>query len=70
MLIIWDRMFGTFEPEVELVTYGIEQPINSNNPFTVFLHGIRRMIAKIVRTRGVRNKLRVLVKPPDWSASE
>ena len=70
MLIVWDRMFGTFEPEVEPVAYGIDQPINSNNPITVFLHGIRRLIVKIVRTRGVRNKLRVLVKPPSWSASE
>ncbi|MDE2761510.1 MAG: sterol desaturase family protein [Gemmatimonadota bacterium] len=70
MLIIWDRMFGTFEPEVERVVYGIDQPINSNNPIKVFLHGIQRLILKIFRTRGVRNKLRVLVKPPDWSASE
>ena len=70
MLIIWDRMFGTFEPEVERVVYGIEQLLNSNNPIKVFLHGIQRLILKIFRTRGVRNKLRVLVKPPDWSASE
>lgn len=70
MLIIWDRMFGTFEPEVEPVEYGIEQPIKSNNPVKVFLHGILRLVSKIVRTRGFTNKLRVLYKPPSWSASE
>ena len=70
MLIIWDRMFGTFEPEVEPVAYGIDQPINSNNPITVFLHGIQRLAVKIFRTKGVANKLRVLVKPPSWNASE
>ena len=68
-LIIWDRLFGTFEPEVEPVAYGISQPINSNNPITVFLHGIQRLAVKIRRTKGVRNKLRVLVKPPSWNAS-
>lgn len=61
-------MFGTFEPEVEPVHYGIEQPLHSNNPIKVFLHGIQRLAAKILRTRGVGNKLWVLVKPPSWSA--
>lgn len=70
MLIIWDRMFGTFEPEVEPVIYGIERPIHSNNPIKVFLHGIKRLISKIVLTRGFSNKLRVLVKPPSWTAPE
>ena len=63
-------MVGTFEPEVERVVYGIYEPIRSNNPIKVFLHGIQRLILKIFRTKGVGNKLRVLVKPPDWSAPE
>ena len=37
VLIIWDRMFGTFEPEVETVRYGISKPVNSFNPITVTL---------------------------------
>ena len=66
MLIVWDRMFGTFEPEVEQVRYGIYRPINSNNPLVVFLHGLRRLGSKLLATRGTRDRLRVLVKPPDW----
>ncbi len=31
-LIIWDRIFGTFQPEEEKPTYGITKPINSWNP--------------------------------------
>ena len=68
VLIIWDRMFGTFEPEVEEVRYGIDRPINSNNPLVVFLHGIQRLGSKLLATRGFRNRLRVLVKPPGWEA--
>lgn len=70
MLILWDRMFGTFEPEVEPVRYGISEPIRSNNPLTVFLHGLQRLTAKLLRTPGLRNKARVLVNPPDWEPSE
>ncbi|EQB8941509.1 sterol desaturase family protein [Vibrio parahaemolyticus] len=35
VFIIWDRMFGTFEPEIETVRYGISKPVNSFNPIKV-----------------------------------
>ncbi|WP_299493151.1 sterol desaturase family protein [uncultured Shewanella sp.] len=35
VLIIWDRLFGTFEPEKEPVCYGITQPVQSVNPLVV-----------------------------------
>ncbi|MDH7447558.1 sterol desaturase family protein [Aquimarina sp. 2201CG14-23] len=66
IFIIWDRMLGTFEPEVETVRYGISEPINSNNPLKVFFHGINRLIKKINSVNGFKNKLLVFVKPPDW----
>ncbi|MEM7417662.1 MAG: sterol desaturase family protein [Gemmatimonadota bacterium] len=70
MLIVWDRLFGTFEPEVEPVRYGIDQPINSNNPITVFGHGLARLARKLASTPGWVNKGRILVKPPDWKPPE
>ncbi|WP_109853284.1 sterol desaturase family protein [Aquimarina sp. AU58] len=66
ILIIWDRMLGTFEPEVETVKYGISEPLNSTNPIKVFFHGITRLFKKMVGVEGVKNKLLVLIKPPDW----
>ncbi len=68
ILIIWDRMLGTFEPEVEKVKYGISEPLRSNNPIKVFFHGLSRLFRKINRTQGVKNKFLVLIKPPDWEA--
>lgn len=68
ILIIWDRMLGTFEPEVEKVKYGISEPLNSNNPIKVFLHGLSRLFKKIQRTKGFKNKMMVFIKPPDWEA--
>ncbi|WP_299247364.1 sterol desaturase family protein [uncultured Aquimarina sp.] len=66
IFIIWDRMLGTFEPEVETVRYGISEPLNSNNPLKVFFHGINRLVKKINSVDGFKNKLLVFVKPPDW----
>ncbi|MEM9024560.1 MAG: sterol desaturase family protein [Bacteroidota bacterium] len=66
MLIIWDRLFGTFEPEREKVVYGISEPLNSVNPVSVFCHGLVQLFQKVRHMKGLRNKLLTLVKPPDW----
>ncbi|HLP52653.1 MAG TPA: sterol desaturase family protein [Chitinophagales bacterium] len=36
--IIWDKMFGTFEPEVEEVEYGITEPLRNQNPAWSCVH--------------------------------
>ncbi|WP_299104259.1 sterol desaturase family protein [uncultured Tenacibaculum sp.] len=66
ILIIWDRMLGTFEPEEEKVVYGISEPLNSVNPIKVFFHGITRFYDKLKHTKGVGNKLLSFVKRPHW----
>jgi len=66
IFILWDRLLGTFEPEVEKVRYGISEPLNSNNPFKVFFHGITRFISKLKTIPGTKNKLLAFIKPPDW----
>ncbi|GFT80644.1 alkylglycerol monooxygenase [Trichonephila clavipes] len=42
VLIIWDRIFGTFEPESEKVVYGLTHPINSFEP--MYIQVIRPLI--------------------------
>ncbi len=66
ILIIWDRMLGTFEPEKEKVVYGISEPINTTNPIKVFFHGLQRLYKKTTRIKGFGNKLLAFIKPPDW----
>lgn len=70
IFIVWDRILGTFEPEEEKVVYGISEPLNSVNPIKVFLHGLTRLGKKIGKVKGVKNKLLVLIKPPDWMPKE
>jgi hypothetical protein len=38
VLIVWDRLFGTFEPEGERVVYGLTKNIESYNLLWVQLH--------------------------------
>ncbi|WP_298420396.1 sterol desaturase family protein [uncultured Kordia sp.] len=66
IFIIWDRLLGTFEPEVEKVVYGISEPLNSVNPVKVFFHGIARFFRKLKQINGIKNKLLAFIKPPDW----
>jgi sterol desaturase/sphingolipid hydroxylase (fatty acid hydroxylase superfamily) len=45
MLIIWDRMFGTYQPEAERPAYGLTEQIDSRNPLTVHIWEIRRFLS-------------------------
>lgn len=70
ILIIWDKIFGTFEEENEKVVYGVVPPINSINPFHVFFHGIASIYGKVWRAKGLKNKMLYLIKPPGWASKE
>ena len=70
MFIIWDRLFGTFAEEKEPVIYGITEPVNSVNPFVVFLHGFVRLWRQLAATPGFGNKMALLFQPPDWQPAE
>ncbi len=49
VLIVWDRLFGTYEPLGEPVRYGIGRSLGSHNPAYVGLHG---WIDLVKRMRG------------------
>lgn len=66
ILIIWDKLFGTFEEEKEKVVYGVLPPIHSVNPFIVYFHGFSRLFAKMHKTKGIGSKLTHLIMPPGW----
>lgn len=66
ILIIWDRMFGTFEEEQEEVRYGVTEPIKSINPIVVFFHGFTRLFRQMKQAKGIKNKLLYLIMPPGW----
>lgn len=56
-LIIWDKIFGTFQDEVEPVRYGLTQNINSYNPLKIATHefaAIAKEATSAKRNRSLR----------------
>ncbi|XP_041039093.1 alkylglycerol monooxygenase isoform X1 [Carcharodon carcharias] len=65
-LIIWDRIFGTFEPENEKVTYGLTHPINAFEPLWVQCHHLLYIWKTFWATPGINNKISVIFNGPGW----
>ncbi|KAK2180527.1 hypothetical protein NP493_439g01006 [Ridgeia piscesae] len=68
-LIIWDRIFGTFEGERDddTVVYGLVHPLNSWDPIYTQLSHWRHMADTVRRLPGLRNKMAVFVNGPGWA---
>ncbi|XP_051641941.1 alkylglycerol monooxygenase isoform X2 [Manacus candei] len=65
-LIIWDRIFGTFEAEDAKVVYGLTHPVNSFDPIMLQLRPLAHIWNTFWATPGFCNKLSVIFKGPGW----
>ncbi len=65
-LIIWDRMFGTFEPEVAPVVYGVTKPLNSWNPIWANLDYYRDLWLQMKTMDRWYDRLVLWLKKPGW----
>lgn len=69
-LIIWDRLFGTFQEEEEEVVYGITMPLQTWNPLRVQLDFWKTLFADLSHTKRWSDKFRLLFFPPGWFPNE
>lgn len=70
ILIVWDKIFGTFEPEDEQydkIKYGLTSNLNTYNPGTVLFREWKQMWQDVKSAPGMRNKLMYVFGPPGWS---
>jgi sterol desaturase/sphingolipid hydroxylase (fatty acid hydroxylase superfamily) len=67
VFIIWDRLFGTFAPEIERVVYGLTKDIQTFNPLRIGFHEFAAIGRDVVRAPGLGAKLGYLLAPPGWS---
>ena len=69
ILIIWDRLFGTFQEEddKEPVKYGITTNIHTYNPFKIASHEYINLCHDVKRAKSFKDKLRYIFMPPGWS---
>ena len=72
VFIVWDRLFGTYQEEMEddPVVYGLRKPLNSWNPLWANLHVYWRLLLDVLHCKGLGNKFRLLFKPPGWLPEE
>ena len=68
LLIIWDRMFGTFEPEEEPVKFGLVNNVNTYNPAKITFMAWSSMIDDIKKKKNLSEMLSTIMEPPNTQA--
>lgn len=66
ILIVWDRIFGTFEPENERVNYGLTKNIDTYNPVKIAFHEWAALARDMADAPTWQDRYRYLVKAPGW----
>ncbi len=67
ILIIWDRLFGTFEPESEPVVYGLTRNIDTYNPVRIATHEIVDIARDVASADTWSDRLSYLLRGPGWA---
>ena len=66
VFIIWDKFFGTYEPEIAAPVYGITTPVRSWNPVWANFSHYGTIWQQVQQTPGLSDKLRVVFYKPGW----
>lgn len=69
LLIIWDKMFGTFEAEDEgePVKYGLTKNIETQHPLKMVFHEWMNIYKDLKKRCSLKEKFMYVFGPPGWS---
>lgn len=69
IFIIWDRLFGTFQEELEEdpPVFGITSNINTYNLFAIAFHEFANILKDVSEAPDLKSKMAYLFAPPGWS---
>lgn len=70
ILILWDRLFGTFEPEADQVVYGLTTNIDTFSPLRIATHEWAGIARDVFRAQTWRDRVSHLLRGPGWSAQQ
>ena len=70
VFIFWDKLFGTFTPEMEEVKYGLTKPVKDVNPISLLTHEWKRLAEDVKHHRLWKDKIRSIIGRPSWSGSK
>jgi Fatty acid hydroxylase superfamily len=68
--ILWDKLFGTFQPETQPPVFGTANPPRSYHPLVVAFHELATVWRAAVATRRWRDKLRIWFMPAGWRPAD
>lgn len=68
IFIIWDKLFGTFQEELDEVppVYGITRPMKTWNPIRINFKHLTLLVQDAIHTNSWKNKLLIWFKPTGW----
>lgn len=66
ILIVWDRLFGTYEREEEVPRYGLKREFNSVNPLVVWFSELPQFFRDIGHARTWKETFMLIFGPPEW----
>ena len=69
VLILWDRIFGTFQAEVpeEEIKYGLTTQPKDSGPVNIIFHEFIALYADVKKAPTFKDKLKYIFYPPGWS---
>jgi sterol desaturase/sphingolipid hydroxylase (fatty acid hydroxylase superfamily) len=70
ILIVWDRLFGTFEPERARVVYGLRKNIDGFSLATIVFHEYVAIARDVRRAPRWSDRLAIVVHGPAWQAPD
>jgi len=66
IVILWDRLFGTFTPETERVVYGLTKNIDTFNPLRVAFHEYVSIARNVMSASSWRGRIGYVFGEPGW----
>ena len=66
VLIIWDRMFDTFQEEVHQPTYGLTKQIETINPIKVHLFEYKGIVRDLRKAKNIKEAIGYVFNRPGW----
>ena len=66
ILIVWDRLFGTFVAESEAPRFGVTKPIGTHNPLRINAHELVAMANDLRGASTWRERFGYVFKGPEW----
>lgn len=67
VFIIWDRLFGSFQPEIFRPHYGLTKQVDTYNIWTLQTHEYLTLARDVAGAPRLRDKLGYLFGPPGWA---